>query len=196
MAKKFVYQKSEHGIGDFVYVDLLPEVKRPRQFNVNVIGTLFYLVILVWILIFVPITQKTAQLQDLKSWNNDLHYEYTLAQEEFVGYEINLDVISFEENIQYLEDYKIDFNNLKDDVELEVVSGQLNGEITSIVYSAETQEFYITVEFPDYFYFNTLNHNLLNLPWVISIEQTNPQLQGNTNIWSATFALEVNPNVE
>jgi septal ring factor EnvC (AmiA/AmiB activator) len=194
MAKKFVYQKSEHGFGDFVYVDLLPEVKRPRQFNVNVIISLLFAVVLVWVLIFTPITARTATLEDLKSWNNDLHYEYELAEEEFAGYGIDLEVLAFEENIDGLSNYRVDFNNLLDDVELEIA--KVDGDITKVIYSAENQELRVTVQLNNYYYYNNLNHNLLNLPWVSSTDQTDPERLGDTNIWSATYILEVNPNVE
>ena len=42
MASKHIYAKSISGVSDFVYVDLLPDVKRSRQFNVNVIAILRY----------------------------------------------------------------------------------------------------------------------------------------------------------
>jgi hypothetical protein len=194
MAKKHVYTKSEHGIGDFVYVDLLPEVRRPRQFNVNVILSLFFAVLVVYVLIFVPVNNKTIQLEELNSWNNDLAHEYTLIQEEFYGYEIDLDVITFEEKIDTVRDLRVDFNNLLDDVELEV--NDVSGNISFISYSAEQSQLRVTVELTNFYSYNSLDQEFLNLPWVTSSDYTEPQKDGSEVQYSATFILEVDPNVE
>ncbi len=49
--KKNVYQMDASGYGDFIYVNLLPEVKRSRQFNVNVIITLLFTIVIGFVLI-------------------------------------------------------------------------------------------------------------------------------------------------
>lgn len=194
MSKKHVYAKSEHGIGDFVYVDLLPEVRRPRQFNVNVIIALLFTVVLIWVLVFQPVTLRTQQLEDLNSWNNDLHHELRLTNEEFLGYEIDLDVIEFEEQIEGLDGLRVDFNNLLDDVELEV--DKVDGQITFISYSAENSELRVTVRIGSFYSFSELEHTLLNLPWVVSSNPIVPEKNGVELQYSATFILEVNPDVE
>ena len=107
MAKRFVYQKGMHGYSDFVYVDLLPHVKRARQFNVNVIVALLVLIILTYVLVFVPYSDKLYQYEDLKAQNNDLTHELTLTNEEYIGYEINEDLINFEGNIDHEKDYDL-----------------------------------------------------------------------------------------
>jgi len=191
---KHVYAKSEHGIGEFVYVDLLPEVRRPRQFNVNVILSLFFAVLVVYILIFIPVNNKTIELESLRSWNNDLAHEYSLIDEEFVGYEIDLDVITFEEEIQNLIDLRVDFNNLLDDVELAV--NDVSGSISFISYSAENSELRVTVQLTSFYAYNTLDQDFLNLDWVISSDNTDPEKNGSEVLYSATFTLEVDPNVK
>ena len=65
MANKHIYAKSASGISDFVYVDLLPEVKRSRQFNMNVIGALFLGVFLSYVLIYMPFRAATEQYETL-----------------------------------------------------------------------------------------------------------------------------------
>jgi predicted PurR-regulated permease PerM len=194
MAKKHVYTKSEHGIGDFVYVDLLPEVRRPRQFNVNVILSLFFAVLVFYVLIFVPVNNKTIELEALNSWNNDLAHELTLIQEEFVGYEIDLDVIELENEIDNVRDLRVDFNNLLDDVELEV--NDVSGNISFISYSAELSQLRVTVQLTSFYSYNSLEQEFLNLDWVLSSENTTPEKNGSEVQYSATFILEVDPNVE
>jgi septal ring factor EnvC (AmiA/AmiB activator) len=194
MAKRHVYTKSEHGIGDFVYVDLLPEVRRPRQFNVNVILSLFFAVLVFYVLIFVPVNNKTIQLEELNSWNNDLKHELTLIQEEFVGYEIDLEVIKLENEIDNVRDLRVDFNNLLDDVELEV--NDVSGNISFISYSAEQSQLRVTVQLTSFYSYNSLEQEFLNLDWVVSSENTTPEKNGDEVQYSATFILEVDPNVE
>jgi predicted PurR-regulated permease PerM len=194
MAKKHVYSKSEHGIGDFVYVDLLPEVRRPRQFNVNVIISLFIGVIAVYTLIFIPVNAQTAELEELRSAYQDKQHELTLIQEEFAGYEIDLSVLEYADSISALEDYRVDFNNLLDDVELEV--NKVGGEITFISYAAEASQLRVTVQLTSFFSYNTLDQNFKNLPWVDDSDYTEPDKNGADVVYTATFTLEVDPNVE
>ena len=201
MPKKHVYAKSEHGIGDFVYVDLLPEVRRPRQFNVNVIISLLFAVVLVWVLIFNPVSTRTAELEDLRSWNNDLLHEKSLIQEEFDGYEIDLEVVEFEDSINNLDSLKVDFNNLLDDVELavdEVAVDEFDGNITFISYLAESKELKVTVQFIDQNSFSALEDELHNYLKERLINVTPPEEEFiiAVNRYSGTFILEVDPNVE
>ena len=85
MANKHIYAKSASGISDFVYVDLLPEVKRSRQFNMNVIGALFLGVFLSYVLIYMPFRAATEQYETLNALNNDLQHELILTNEEYVS---------------------------------------------------------------------------------------------------------------
>jgi len=194
MSKKHVYSKSEHGIGDFVYVDLLPEVRRPRQFNVNVILSLFFAVITLYLLVFIPVTSKTAQLEDLNSWNNDLQHNFELINEEFRGYEIDLDVVNFETNISELETMQVDFNNLLDDIELQVNS--LSGDITYVSYSAENSTLRVTVEMSVYSAYPSLDQLFLNLDWVTDSGEYTRVKNGDDTEYTATYTLEVDPSVE
>ena len=83
MAKRHVYSKDTHGYGDFVYVDLLPEVKRSRQFNANVIIALLYAIVLGFFLVYRPYSSAVFDLEAKYSENYDLKHELTLTQEEF-----------------------------------------------------------------------------------------------------------------
>ena len=193
MSKKVVYSKHEHGIGDFVYVDLLPDVKRARQFNVNVIIGLLLAVSLTYVLIFLPYRAATETFETLNGDNNDLRHEMVLTQEEFVGYEIDLTVLQFEDDIEELQDLKVDFNNLLDDVELQVGS---DGDITFISYNAEINQLRVTVSMTNFYSFNTLDQKFLNLGWVVNSQYTEPSKIGDDVQYSATYILEVNPNAE
>ena len=75
MAKKHVYSKDTTGFGDFIYVDLLPDVKRSRQFNVNVIIALLYAVVVGFIFIYLPYSDAVFHYEELSGINYDLKHE-------------------------------------------------------------------------------------------------------------------------
>jgi len=189
MATKHVYAKSSTGISDFVYVDLLPDIKRGRQFNVNVIIALLLAVVLSFTFIYTPFRQATEYFEELNSLNNDLYHELDLTNEEFIGYEINVSTISFENEITDLLENKVDFNNLLDDIELLVdIHG---GDITYVVYSAELSTLHLTVIFTSKLTFYDLNNEFIKLNWVETSGYSNPTNSSDPVLYSATFTLGV-----
>lgn len=190
MAKKHVYSKDTHGYGDFVYVDLLPEVKRSRQFNVNVIIALLYAIVLGFFLIYRPYSASIFELEGKNSENYDLQHELALTQEEFAGYEIDVDAITFEQDIETANQLRIDFNNLLDDLELRI--DQNDGTFESIKYDAEASIITLTVSFNDQYRYNTLNTDILGISWVLSSNYLIPS--DGTNIY--TYEIGVDYNVE
>lgn len=194
MASKHVYAKSSGGISDFVYVDLLPDVKRSRQFNVNVIGALFLGVVLSFILIYMPYRTATETYEGLNADNNDLKHELMLTNEEFIGYEINLDTILFEESIDDLSTHKVDFNNFLDDIEL--LADTNEGTIIYTSFYAESAQLEVTIVNSSQYSFNIFNNDLLELPWVGASTYTTPRRTGDAVQWSATFTLGVDQDAE
>ena len=194
MASRHVYTKSSNGLGDFIYVDLLPDVKRSRRFNVNVIASLFLFIVLSFIFVYMPYRAATERFEELNSLNNDLTHELDLTREEFVGYEIDLDTIAFEEEIETLETYKVDFNNFFDDVEL-VIDGK-GGSIIYIDFSASTSTMLITVFHSSPFTFNILSNDLLELDWVDQCSFSVPIRTGDSVIYGSTFTLGVDRDAE
>ena len=93
MANRHVYMK---GNNDFVHVDLLPDVKRSRQFNVNVIVELTLAVVLSFVLIYIPYSRAIVDFEESNGINNNLKHELLLTQEEYDGYEIE-----YKKNIIY-----------------------------------------------------------------------------------------------
>lgn len=193
MAKKQVYAKGANGVSDFIYVDLLPEVKRPRQFNMNVIFILTFTLVAAFIIIYLPYRTRTAEFEELNGLNNDYKHELLLTQEEFEGYQIDLDTIAFGEDIDYLLSLQTDFNNMLDDIELTV--DEYDGTITSISYSAQTNRFTVDVEMTSYYKFNNLGNEFLNLSWVTDSEFEEPRLV-TTVLYTSSYTLEVNSDVE
>jgi len=198
MAKKIVYSKGFDGVSDFVYVDLLPDVKRSRQFNMNVIITLTFAVVLSFILIYIPFRAATEDFEELNGLNNDLKHELLLTNEELVGYEINLETISFEQRIDILKVYKVDFNNLLDDLEILIDLKNINYSttLTEISYNASNNRFEITVESTSNDIFNHLNNDFLNLNWVAISTYSQPEQLTNAVLWRSTFTIGVDRDAE
>lgn len=193
MAKDFVYEKGVNSIGDFIYVDLLPQTRRGRQFNSNVILALLFALVLLFLLVFWPYRQLTNEFEALNDTNNDLQHELTLTQEEFEGYHIDLELVEYEQQINNLTTYRTDFNNLMDDVELQVTDSVIGGRITFIRYSAQSEKLTVTVVLTEKINFNILDSMFESLEWVsASNTTTTPQRIGDTVEWEQTFVLEVN----
>jgi len=190
MAKKHVYSKDTHGFGDFVYVDLLPELKRSRQFNVNVIIALLYAIVLGFFLVYRPYSAAIFELEDKNSDNYDLQHELLLTQEEFEGYEIDVSAITFEQDIVSANQLRIDFNNLLDDLELRI--DQNDGQFESISYDAESAMILLTVGFNDQYRYNTLNTDILGINWVATSNYLIPT--DGSNVY--TYEIGVDYNVE
>ena len=197
MAKDFVYEKGVNSVGDFIYVDLLPQTRRGRQFNSNVILALLFALVLLFLLVFWPYRNLTNEFEALNDTNNDLKNEYALTQEEFEGYQIDLELVAYEARINGLTSYRVDFNNLLDDVNLQVTSDIIDGQIIHISYSAEREELEVTVVLTEIINYNILDSMFEDLDWVANSYTTgNPQRIGDTVVWQQTFILEVAQDVE
>lgn len=196
MSKKHVYIKDTSGYGDFIYVDLLPEVRRSQQFNMNVILALLFAVVLGFFLIYRPYSAAIFELEELSAINNDYEHELTLTQEEFDMYEIDKNAIEFGEDITEASKLRVDINNLVDDIELNVASVSEKGRIKSIIYDAETKQISIEISFVSPFDFDILNNKLLNLSWVEDSEYNLPNTPNGDVESISVFLIGVDYNAE
>lgn len=193
MAKKFVYQKSASGVSDFVYVDLLPQVKRASQFNMNVIiaGTLA--VVATYFFIFIPYRQQTELFEEKNGMLNDLSHRVTLKQEEQILHEIDLDVIEFEDEKNELEGLSVNFNLLLLDIKEEIQEN--TGDLKEVFYSAETELLQVKVTHKQELSDSTFQEAFLNIDWVLDVTRENKNFSGD--LWEFTYILEVDAqNVE
>jgi hypothetical protein len=194
MAKRIVYAKGTHGFNDFVYVDLLPDVKRARQFNVNVIIALLVLVTATYVLIYIPFSAKIFEFEELNVLNQDLSHELTLTQEEYAGYEINIDNIDFENDIETLVDFKVDLKSIIDDVNIAVTNN--DGTISTISYSKVTNQIMIEVLMIVPTNYSILNTDLLGLNWVVNSNYSAPKTQSDGIYHAATYTIGVDGNAK
>ncbi len=191
MANRHVYMK---GNNDFVHVDLLPDVKRSRQFNANVIVELTLAVVASFVFIYIPYSKATVEFEDSNGINNNLKHELLLTQEEYEGYEIDLDALSFQSKIDLVKDSKADFNSFKDD--LDIVVDLFSGSLTQITYEAESGIISVSIQMTSMLMYDDLNSSLLNISWVENSTYVSPRLLANAIMYESTFTIGVAENVE
>lgn len=194
MAKRIVYAKGTHGFNDFVYVDLLPDVKRARQFNVNVIIALLVLVTATYVLIYIPFSAKIFEFEELNVLNQDLSHELTLTQEEYAGYEINIDNINFEGDIEFLAEMKVDLKSIIDDVNIAVTNN--DGRVSLISYNSELKTLTIEVLMVIDTNYSLLNTDLLRLNWVERSNYSKPLPQSDGFSFVSTYEIGVDDSVK
>ncbi len=194
MAKKIIYAKGTGIKSDFVYVDLLPDVKRSREFNINVIIVITIAVVLSFVFIYIPYSSATVVFEESNGLNNDLTHELLLTNEEYAGYEIDLDALAFQAKIDAIKVSKTDFNDFRDD--LEIVIDVYDGYLNKIVYDAESRTIEVTIQMTTRLMYDTLNNSLLNIPWIENSEYVAPRLLSNGIMYESTFTIGVEENAE
>ena len=100
--------------------------------------------------------------------------------------------INFEGDIEDLEEFKVDFNFLLDDLKIQIELKNINYSttLTEIQYDAAQNVFIITVESTSNDIFNHLNNDFLNLEWVSGSSYSQPQQLSNVVLWKSTFMID------
>ncbi len=117
-----------------------------------------------------------------------------MTHEEFVGYEIDLDAIKFEDDISNLSKLRVDFNNLVDDIKL--VADLNGGRINRITYDASIEQLQVEISIVSQFSYNALNNQLLNLPWVSYSTYNTPTRYSDDVEYTAVYEIGVDYNAE
>ena len=109
MANRKYQSKYTQESNEFIHVDLLPNVRRPRQFNVNVLYVVLIAVILSWLIIYLPLSSRQERLNEALTLNNNLQNQLLLVNEELIGYNIQQHRIEFANAIENAEALQIGF---------------------------------------------------------------------------------------
>ncbi len=192
--KKNVYIKGQFGVSDFIYVDLLPEVKRMRQFNGQVIVVLLLFVVLAFVFIFLPYNNLVMDFEESNGLNRDLKHEYALTQEEYAGYEIDTSTIGFAQDIEDLKEFMLDYPGVLGDITLVIM--QYNADLVDFSFYLADERIAVTVSMATFYQFEEMNSQLRRVSWVTSSSYTAPQRVGNEIVYNSTFTLGVDFFVE
>ena len=110
MANQRYRGKRDQISGDFIHVDLLPDVKRPRQFNINVIYVVLFAVLLSFLLIYWPLSNRQETLTAVIEENQDLSHELSLMRAVRNGLNLEPDQIALYNLQNRVSDLEVDYD--------------------------------------------------------------------------------------
>ncbi len=195
MARKF-QKKSVRTSNDFIQIDLLPEVKRPRNFNVNILLLVLIAVVASWLVIYLPLTERQETLDRTLETRSDLRFERDLLREEIVGFNIEQNRLDLQEKVLRAEALGVDFFYYYDWFE-DIIVTRDTIEIDLVDFDAVSGVFYIDVLAPSSSSFRNIEFLLVEElgDVLISIQYDVATLPvGNRSF--ATFILEVDFDAE
>jgi len=160
------FQNQDEHESAFIYVDLLPDVRRPRQFNVNVILIVLIAVFLTWLLIYWPLSGRQNQLDAALDANNDLTTQREFLDQQINTYRIDRDRIDLLENIELAIDHQINVLEYHDALYNAVTSVESEGRIEIINYNVSTNVITMRVHLQRSLSYDNVNIAFLDLPFV------------------------------
>lgn len=193
MANRKFQGRSVSGTNDFIHIDLLPNVKRPRQFNVNILLLVLIAVFASWLVIYLPLTTRQERLDDALEDRSDLQYQLLLVNEERVGYNIEGERLVFAEALSSAESLQIDLLDYHNQIANQINS---NGMIVFMHFDHNTNVFSYDVIASSNTDFVTIDFELVELPFITSSSYTVINTGGNGSNMEATFEIEVIFNAE
>ncbi len=185
------FQGREESGDDFIYVDLLPDVKRPRQFNVNIILVVLVAVFLSWLLIYWPLSGRQEELDAALEQNNDLTHQREQVNDEIEGYRIDPDLVNFMEDIEGVEALKKDYYPPLEDFSNAIEFIESSGEIYRVQYNAVNDTYTLTVLMAQQLSFNNVRIEMLEIDYVESAEFEQVFSPSGTSRYQGTFTIEV-----
>ena len=188
------YMGKERGEHEFIYVDLLPNVKRPRQFNVNILYIVLIAVAASWFLVYMPLSSRQETLDRVLEQNNDMTNQLLLLEEEVQGYRIEQSRIDFSNQIDRVGAMQTSYLDVF--LPVQDIISNYNGQITQLRYDAVTEELQVVVILNTEFIFQNLNLELLEQDFIRSSSHTTPTQQAGTVRFRATYTIGVDINAE
>lgn len=186
------FQNKDNAEEAFIFVDLLPDVKRPRQFNVNVILVVLLAVFLSWLLIYWPLSGRQEQLDAALEENNDLIHQRGQVNEEIEGYRIEPDLVDFRENIDAVESLQKDYSAPLNDFEAAIGFIESSGSVIRIEYNAITDQYTLLVLMSQQLSFSNVRIELLEIDFVESAAVDQIHSPTGTSRYQGRFTIEVN----
>ncbi len=162
--RRFTGKESEQS--DFIYVDLLPHMRRPRQFNVNIILIVLIAVAATWLLIYWPLSGRQEMLDDALNRNNDLQIQRDLIDEQIAVYRIDEDRITLMENIDTALEHQLEVMEYRDDLLAAIHRVESGASIKSLNVDISANTITLRVELTRNLSYENVNIEFLELPFV------------------------------
>ena len=166
------FQSKDPDQNEFIYVDLLPDVRRPRQFNVNIILIVLIAVFLTWLLIYWPLSGRQSQLDEALDRNNDLRIQEEVLEQQITTYRIDRSRIELFDNIEEALAHQIMMTQYHDELKAAVTSVESGGTIDVINFNVSTNTITLRVSLQRQLSFDNVNIAFLDLPFVESSSYT------------------------
>ena len=168
MAKKRYRGGRDQISGDFIHVDLLPDVKRPRQFNINVIYIVLFAVFLSFLVIYWPLSNRQETLTNVIEENQDLTVELRLMEAVRSGLNLERDQITLYNLQNRIDALSVDYD--AHFAMIDTVLSTYDARVTRFEYFAAPNIFdlNITIEREDLMEY--LYEDLIGLDFVAEVE--------------------------
>ncbi len=188
------YQGKEREGSEFIYVDLLPEMRRPRQFNVNILLIVLIAVILSWLVIYMPLSGRQERLDEVLEERNDLRNERAMIDGIISTYRLDADRITFMENIERAKALQSTYTQYKEDMENAVLEIDHNADIIDFRYDHANNEVVFRVTMGRRIHFPNLEMEIYELLYVASINYPEPTSPEGSTRYTTTITVEVDPD--
>ena len=188
------YQGKEREGSEFIYVDLLPEMRRPRQFNVNILLIVLIAVALSWLVVYLPLSGRQERLDEVLEERNDLRNERDMIGGIITSYRLDADRITFMENIERVEALQNSYTQYKEDMSSALVEIDLDSEMINFRYDHANREIVFRVTMSRRIHFPNLEMEIYEHPYVENIAYPEPSSPEGSTRYTTTITVEVDPD--
>lgn len=166
------FQSKDAEQSDFIYVDLLPDMRRPRQFNVNIILIVLVAVFFTWLLVYWPLSGRQNQLDEALNLNNDLTAQRDYIESQIDAYRIDRDRIDLLGSIETALDNQLNMTQYHSDLVAAIQSVESDARIRSINYNASNNTITLRVNLQRSLSYENVNIAFLDLEFVANSSYT------------------------
>lgn len=160
------YEGKDSEQSEFVYVDLLPNIRRPRQFNVNIILIVLFAVFFTWLLIYWPLNNRQSEYDEALETLNDLETQKTFIDEQIETYRIDRTRINILDSIEDAQTHQIHVMHHIDDIEIEINRLDENATIEAIRFDLSENKIFLRIPLQRSVDYAGLNRRFNDLPFV------------------------------
>ena len=166
------YEGKDSEQSEFVYVDLLPNIRRPRQFNVNIILIVLFAVFFTWLLIYWPLNNRQAEYDKALETLNDLETQQTFIDEQIETYRIDRSRINLLNSIEDARHHQIYVMHHIGDIETEIAYVDPTASIEVIQFDLSDNEILLRIPLQRTVDYGGLNRRFNDLPFVVRATYT------------------------
>ena len=178
----------------FIEVDLLPHMRRPRAFNVNILLIVLAAVFFSWVLIYIPLNGRQNALDDTLERNNDLTNQQAVITDIIDRYGIERERIEFQDQLALARPLQSEYADNLASISQAITIVETDGRILSVSYSAVENQFDLIITLSRNISFQNVNIEFLELDFVQNSSNTTPEPISGSSRYRAAYTIEVIDN--